>query len=382
MTIPKQLGIAGLIGLLFCIAVIAGLGYWTLRPSPDASFPRGAHDTSPSVSPPAASPLPAYKAIAARRVPGAAAAFAFTASIPPSWEIEAVPHIEALNIYDPAATGEGTLEKSQIFIRFFRANTFLTLSTVTVLERTPETVNGRPAVTYVIEKKPGIPDFPGQPSWRNRRHRVTDVRVTDQNPSVFYVFAKRPDLPDSIFTEFLASLAGDGFTETAALYYPIANFTRGITKKPFGIFVSPGNSPVSPERFTGFHTGVDVEAEPGIETVVAIADGRVVLARNASGYGGVVAIRHTIRGEHVLAVYGHLDPTALPAVGAAVRAGSSIGALGKAFSAETDFERGHLHFGIYRGEDTNIQGYVPTKEALERWNDPAALLKDATNSRG
>lgn len=42
---------------------------------------------------------------------------------------------------------------------------------------------------------------------------------------------------------------------------PIAEFEKRITKKPFGIYITPQNSPVQPERFTGYHTGVDVEYE-------------------------------------------------------------------------------------------------------------------------
>ena len=41
-----------------------------------------------------------------------------------------------------------------------------------------------------------------------------------------------------------------------------------ITKKPFGIFITTQNSPVQPERFSGYHTGVDVEYKD--------AEGRIV----------------------------------------------------------------------------------------------------------
>ncbi|NTU99252.1 hypothetical protein HGA64_04600 [Candidatus Falkowbacteria bacterium] len=40
---------------------------------------------------------------------------------------------------------------------------------------------------------------------------------------------------------------------------PISDALSRVTKKPFGIKVSPKNSSVSPERFTGYHTGVDFE---------------------------------------------------------------------------------------------------------------------------
>ena len=38
---------------------------------------------------------------------------------------------------------------------------------------------------------------------------------------------------------------------------PIGQTEERITKKPFGIKISPENSPISPERFSGYHTGID-----------------------------------------------------------------------------------------------------------------------------
>ena len=36
---------------------------------------------------------------------------------------------------------------------------------------------------------------------------------------------------------------------------PISNPLERIIKKPFGIKINPANSPVQPERFSGYHTG-------------------------------------------------------------------------------------------------------------------------------
>lgn len=126
--------------------------------------------------------------------------------IPSSWEIEVIPELEAVNLYDPTAPGVTRREQSQVFLRHFRANDFLTLSTVTVYGRNATTVAGRPATTYIIEKKSDIPAFTGQPSWRNARHRVTDVRLSDAQPSEFLVIGQRPGLPDAVFDAILASL--------------------------------------------------------------------------------------------------------------------------------------------------------------------------------
>ena len=115
-----------------------------------------------------------------------------------------------------------------------------------------------------------------------------------------------------------------------ALTPPIADFKARITKKFFGTYVTPQNSPVQPERFTGYHTGVDVEYGDvtGIVPVYAIADGTVTYANWVSGYGGVIVIEVTIDGAPHLVLYGHVDPTDLPAVGTTVQAGQVLDHLG------------------------------------------------------
>lgn len=312
-------------------------------------------------------------------LPGAAHAFAVTISVPSSWQAEVVPTIEAINLYDLAAPGDTPREQSQLFLRHFRASDFLTLSTVTVHEQTPTLVAGRPAVAYVIEKNPGVPPFPDQPSWRNVRHRVTDIRLSDASPSEFLVVAKNPALPDDVFTQVLSSLRPVGGTNVSTIVLPARGFFAAITKKPFGIFVTPENSPVSPERFRGFHTAADAEL-PADTPVFAIADGAVVRSGRVSGYGGFVAIEHQRGSERFVSIYGHLDPARLPARGARVRAGEEIGVLGAAFSDATDGERAHLHFGIYTGPSVDVAGYVSSRDDLSPWRDPVSFLR-AENAR-
>lgn len=135
-----------------------------------------------------------------------ASAFNFSFSILDNWQVGAALGSRAINIYDSSIENNSALEQSQIFITFFDANDFQTLSTVNVLSRMEHTVAGRPAVTYVITKKENVADFAGQPSWRNVTHKVTDVRVSDENPSRFYVFAKNPELSEAEFQRFLSSL--------------------------------------------------------------------------------------------------------------------------------------------------------------------------------
>ena len=132
--------------------------------------------------------------------------FRFTADIPASWQIEFVPEISAINIYNPTDEGETKREQSQLFIRFFEAHSFLTLPTVKILSREETTVSGHDAVRYAIEKKPAVAPFPHQPSWRNGVHRLVDIRLTPANPSLFYVFAANPSLDPDVFEAFLHSL--------------------------------------------------------------------------------------------------------------------------------------------------------------------------------
>lgn len=146
------------------------------------------------------------KVLFSNQIPNIASAFAFSANIPANWEVEYVPAIEAINVYDPTIDADTPLEQSQIFIRYFSANDFLTLSTVTIHSRTATKTNDRPTVIYDIEKKPGIANFTSQPTWRNARHVVTDIRSTDTRPAIFYVFAKHPELNQATFDLFIDSV--------------------------------------------------------------------------------------------------------------------------------------------------------------------------------
>lgn len=157
---------------------------------------------------------------------------------------------------------------------------------------------------------------------------------------------------------------------------PIAEFKQRITKKFFGTFITPATSPVQPERFTGYHTGVDVEytdTDGGVP-VYAFADGTVVRAATVSGYGGVIVLQHTINDQKLLSLYGHLNVKSLTAVGTHVKAGDQIGVLGKGKTVETDFERTHLHFAIIKGTTVTYRGYATKKSDLSAWLDPLSFF--------
>lgn len=156
---------------------------------------------------------------------------------------------------------------------------------------------------------------------------------------------------------------------------PIAEFKQRITKKPFGIYITPATSPVQPERFTGYHTGVDAEYEDKTADVpvYAIADGKVVLSKTASGYGGVFMIEIQLNGAPHTVLYGHIRPSSLPKVGQQIKKGEQLAILGTGNSSETDGERKHLHFAILSDDRIDLKGYVQNQSELPRWVDPFIL---------
>lgn len=159
------------------------------------------------------------------------------------------------------------------------------------------------------------------------------------------------------------------------LDFPINQFKDRITKKPFGIYITPQNSPVQPERFSGYHTGADVEYKDITDDVpvFAVNDGTITLARTASGYGGVMILETEINGQLHSILYGHIRPSSLPTVGQTFKKGDQIGTLGTGYSTETDGERRHLHFAVLSDNRLDIKGYVPTQADLSAWLDPLSL---------
>jgi len=164
------------------------------------------------------------------------------------------------------------------------------------------------------------------------------------------------------------------------LHEPITNALTRVTKKPFGIYISPKTSPVQPERFMGYHTGVDFETTPAEQNIdvpiFAACDGKLLLKKYATGYGGVAVQSCRLDGTDVTVIYGHLRLASIaPNVGDGLKAGDKIAVLGTGYSTETNGERKHLHFGIHKGTSVSILGYVQTQNALSGWLDAEKYLK-------
>lgn len=163
-------------------------------------------------------------------------------------------------------------------------------------------------------------------------------------------------------------------------FFPLNQAAERVTKKIFWLKVSPKNSPISPEKFTGYHTWTDFETFPTEKntevSVRAICDGPILLKKWATGYGGVVAQRCQLDKKTVTVVYGHLKLASISAsINAELQTGDIIGILGKWYSSETDGERKHLHLSIHEWSTINIRGYVTTSEGLKEWKDPMKYLK-------
>jgi len=301
--------------------------------------------------------------------------YRFSANLPAGFEVEHVPEIESINIYNPELDGESAREKSQIFIRYFEASRFLTLPTVDILNQKEAEVNGHAAVRYEIEKKPSVANFVRQPLWRSGRHKLTDIRYSAGSPSYFYVFAYNPEFAATDFELFLQSLVF--YNDAQSFMVPISNSRSRITKKPFGLYVISENSPVAPERFSGYHTGTDYEtfsSEAGAEVpVYAICGGKLAQKKSVSGYGGVLVQECERAGQELRVVYGHISlSSAAHSVGDYVAPGGQMALLGEA-GEDTDNERKHLHLGIKKGAQIDLRGYVQSEDELAEWLDPEAL---------
>lgn len=156
---------------------------------------------------------------------------------------------------------------------------------------------------------------------------------------------------------------------------PLDRARERVTKKPFGIFITPQNSPVQPERFRGYHTGTDFEILPGEELinmpVRAVCSGKLRAKQYVGGYGGVAVQDCQIKGENVTVIYGHLSLISIKYdMGDEMSEMGVIGNLGNPSKGETDDERKHLHLGIHKENNIDFRGYVFSPEGLADWIDP------------
>ena len=159
---------------------------------------------------------------------------------------------------------------------------------------------------------------------------------------------------------------------------PLRDTLKRKIIKPFGIWITPDSSPVQPEKFKGYHTGLDLEIfqeEISAEVFVrAICDGDIVRKGFVAGYGGVVVQECLINKKPATVLYGHLDMNTIKKEDNVLVKNEIIGQLGKGNSNETDYERKHLHMGIHRGTIVDLRGYVSSEKELVNWIDPCEII--------
>ncbi len=150
----------------------------------------------------------------------------------------------------------------------------------------------------------------------------------------------------------------------------------------FGLYVTPDptHNPIQPpERFIGYHVGLDFEIDPSEAEeevpVYALCTGPVLSNAWTLGYGGLLIQECEWQSSPITVLYGHIQPSSSThAVGEILVSGQRIALLGEAKSNDTDGNRKHLHLGIHKGSSIDTLGYVQKPEELDQYLDPAFVL--------
>jgi murein DD-endopeptidase MepM/ murein hydrolase activator NlpD len=145
-------------------------------------------------------------------------------------------------------------------------------------------------------------------------------------------------IPHADFSGYLDQLSTGAEFSQEREQQEAANLRPMFTAPAFGTFSSGFGY-----RWGSLHAGADIAGAYG-SPIVAVADGTVVEAGPASGFGQWIRIRHE---DGTISVYGHISAIYVHA-GQKVLAGDRIAAMGNlGFSTGT-----HLHLEIWRnGKD-------------------------------
>ena len=140
------------------------------------------------------------------------------------------------------------------------------------------------------------------------------------------------------------------------------------------------------------HEGLDIRSrqadrrgEP-TDPVLATADGTVVYFNKKPGlsnYGNYIVVRHVVEGLEIYSLYAHLSEVRPGlAIGAPVKAGETIGTLGRTSSAEViTKDRAHVHFELNVRLNDNFAAWFKKNSTGERndhgeWNGQNLLGLD------
>lgn len=103
------------------------------------------------------------------------------------------------------------------------------------------------------------------------------------------------------------------------------------------------------------HEGLDITAAQG-SAVGAMSDGEVLSVENDELYGTTVTIDH---GDGVTAVYSNLEDTPPVSAGDSVKAGDTVGAVGRTAICETN-QPAHVHIEVFKdGGSVDPANYMP-----------------------
>lgn len=141
------------------------------------------------------------------------------------------------------------------------------------------------------------------------------------------------------------NLVGQSISQ-GEMIWPVPSFTK--ISSSFGTRINP----ITKEERT--HTGIDIPAEKG-ESIVAAANGKVILADLNEGYGKTVIIDH---GNSIATLYGHCSEL-LVNENDMVSSGTEIAKVGQTGLATGN----HLHFEVRKdGEAVNPLEYIKKEE--------------------
>lgn len=175
----------------------------------------------------------------------------------------------------------------------------------------------------------------------------------------------------------------DYSTSLAANPWPLENWENRPKLLTFGLHVTPNpdENPIDPpERFTGFHTALDLEIFPDEADkqvkVMAICEGKIIFENVVEGYGGVLVQSCVLNEQEVTVLYGHIDPATFKITkDIVIPAGTHIANLSPAQSPASGDTRKHLHLGIHKGGKLELRGYVQQQSELSEFIDPLTILK-------
>jgi murein DD-endopeptidase MepM/ murein hydrolase activator NlpD len=123
-----------------------------------------------------------------------------------------------------------------------------------------------------------------------------------------------------------------GITTYTVVQWPVPSTTT----------ISSGFGYRSCDGCSSDHLGIDLNPGNGYP-VQAIADGVVVVAEESGALGVHVVVEHTVNGQVVRSVYGHLQyGSAAVSVGQTVTRGQQLGLVGSTGESTGP----HLHFGV------------------------------------